>query len=396
MSPNPSDDPFFWLPENSEWNALIGRQGEEANYLDGYMQAALLLANTLIGKKLYGERDTLILPILYNARHAVELTLKFLLRRLTSAGISIAPWAKNHDIRRHWEALHNAELGDSSLRSSVAALEPFVMSLSKIDDDGQELRYHETREGRPSLKDYGLANIAVIAFNLRKLQQVLSALQHRLYDLLSERATGTFTSRCSRSDLLAITHMLPPHDEWKSHAFDKAKAAIRELFQLGSRQFSMAVDAIKVNRQMKALIGPPSELVHLTDGHAILAVQQWARRHPLREVTDDESFDYFDRDWEAFHHHMDIAKEVNEAILQELSLVEIADLQTIFYVGRDRVFCEYYETQVSRTANQIKTLSDGLTELNQVMEKTNFRDGFAQGLVVVGRPDLAKQIAETR
>jgi hypothetical protein len=66
-----TDDPFFRLPGNSEWNALIGRQSDEENYVDGYIQAAIELATAVLEKKMYDKRDTLVLPILYNARHSV-------------------------------------------------------------------------------------------------------------------------------------------------------------------------------------------------------------------------------------------------------------------------------------------------------------------------------------
>ena len=81
------DDPFFRLPADSDWNACIGKQGTEENYLDGYIEAAMELVNTVIEKKMLEKRDTVVLPILYNARHAVELMLKFTTRRLVEIGV---------------------------------------------------------------------------------------------------------------------------------------------------------------------------------------------------------------------------------------------------------------------------------------------------------------------
>ncbi|MBO6552191.1 MAG: hypothetical protein JJ926_06080 [Roseitalea sp.] len=70
------DDPFFSLPPNSEWNALIGEQGERVFYAEGYIEAALELATLIVKGKKYAQRDTLVMPILYNARHSIELHLK--------------------------------------------------------------------------------------------------------------------------------------------------------------------------------------------------------------------------------------------------------------------------------------------------------------------------------
>lgn len=43
-----TDDPFFRLPADSDWNACVGKQGTEENYLDGHIEAAMELVG-LIG-----------------------------------------------------------------------------------------------------------------------------------------------------------------------------------------------------------------------------------------------------------------------------------------------------------------------------------------------------------
>ena len=45
------------------------------------------MASAVIDKQQYGKRDTLAMPILYNARHAVELSLKFAIGRLCETGM---------------------------------------------------------------------------------------------------------------------------------------------------------------------------------------------------------------------------------------------------------------------------------------------------------------------
>ena len=39
-SPPKPIDPFFELIHNGEWNACVGIQGSDENYVDGYMEAA--------------------------------------------------------------------------------------------------------------------------------------------------------------------------------------------------------------------------------------------------------------------------------------------------------------------------------------------------------------------
>ena len=70
-----ADDPFFRLTSSAEWNACVGPQSSEADYVNGYIEAAMELADAVIAKRLYDKRDTLAMPILYNARHALEIAL---------------------------------------------------------------------------------------------------------------------------------------------------------------------------------------------------------------------------------------------------------------------------------------------------------------------------------
>lgn len=43
-------DPFFSVIHDGEWNATIDRQGDEENYLYGYIEATIKLANSIVEK----------------------------------------------------------------------------------------------------------------------------------------------------------------------------------------------------------------------------------------------------------------------------------------------------------------------------------------------------------
>lgn len=275
-----ADDPFFRLTTTSEWNACVGPQGAEENYVDGYIEAALELAGAVIDKKMHAKRDTLVMPILYNARHAIELALKLSIDRLQEMGVLKNAHAKDHDILTHWKSLADSPLGDAALSKHVAALKPYVESLSLIDDDGQALRYAVRTDGETSLAERPLANIAVIRSSLEGLHKTLQNLQHRLEELRQERATGSYTAECSRSDLLEIARMLPPRTQWTGPIFGEVKAAVRSRFGLSNRKFSAAIRIVEANREMRLLIGLESTLAHLTDQDARFVVEQWSKRHP--------------------------------------------------------------------------------------------------------------------
>jgi hypothetical protein len=391
------DDPFFRLPGDSEWNACIGRQGAEENYIDGYIEAALELATAVIEKRMYGKRDTLVMPILYTARHAVELALKFAANKLNDMGVLMRVHQKNHNILSHWDLLHSSELGDEALRECVAALKRYVISLSAIDEDGQELRYSENRDGQKSLSDRSLANIDVIRIAARELGGLITHLQNRVLDLARERTTGSYTTACSRRDLMEIAHMLPQESEWKTAAFDDAKARVLARFGLSNGKFSKAVDVIKKNREMRCIVGIHSRLAHLSDKSAVLVAREWAKLHP--GPSDKSAIGIVTArqiSVEAIMEHRRIAREVNEAILKSVSPDEIADMQAAFYIGRDGIFSERYEDLVDSARKEHRQEQDLATKVHHFVQKTNFLEAFARGIATLGRPDLAGELLKIR
>lgn len=389
-------DPFFTLIDDGEWNACIGDQGYEENYVDGYMEAALELVSSVIDKRQYGKRDTLAMPILYNGRHAIELTLKYVIDRLCKAGVIQAPHPKNHDIKSHWTLLASTPLGDTRLSELVSQLLPFVDSLHGIDEDGQQLRYAETQGGQRSLEGKAICNLEVIRASLQALNQILMAMKYRVLELIDERATGTMTTKFSRRDLMQIVMMLPPRDRWTEPEFDTAKAAIMARFGIGSRQFSAAVDIIKNHREMGGLIGIEFNLAHLTDEHARQLIDEWSKVHPLHPAVEIICTDYFDRDWDKMRKDIERAQAANEAVLRLLSPAEIADLETVYYIGRERIFCEHYERQIQVTLEKYRLRTDNKPQVAHLMAKTNLLHEVAQGMDILGRRRLAAELRAKR
>lgn len=261
--PDPfADDPFFKRRSGTHWIACIGRQGDEENYIDGHIDAAKALAEAVIEKKLFGARDTLVLPILYNARHAIELVLKFATDRLAGAGVVPRMGMHSHNVVVYWK--HIEAIGDEKLREGLAALKPFVDSLNRIDTDGQALRYHVTRGAR-SLDDRDRANLEVIRESLDTLSKTISTFKNRTLIYLDERATGTFTPRCSRRDLTTIANMLPRRDMWNSKEFGSSRDRIKSRYDSSNTQLSLALHAIQRSRELNALLGVESTLLDLSD-----------------------------------------------------------------------------------------------------------------------------------
>lgn len=384
-------DPFFSLAGPPHWNAYAGRQGEERYYVDGFLEAAIELATAVIERNLAGQRDTLAMPILFTARHGLELSMKHAIRELAGGGILNEPPPENHDIAALWEVLANVPRCDGHLPQLVAAAEPFVRSLAAVDEDGQALRYHVRRDGAKSLADHSLVNLEVILKSLKALQAVLHDLGYRVTDLVEERRSGTCTPACSRSDLFVIARRLPPRADWRSAAFEAARAAIREAFGLSGRQFSDALNVIQKHRELGAIIGLEFELSHLDDDSAISAIVQWRSLHP-RPPADapkggfiiqarDISLDEIERERKS----LDAAAR---QMIGQLSVDALADLEAIYQIGRTGTWPEGYEFLLERTKAEHAAQRSPLEKAYYLLGKGNLGVAVSDGVARLGRPRL--------
>ncbi|MCK1715031.1 DUF3775 domain-containing protein [Bradyrhizobium sp. 143] len=387
-----SEDPFFGLSGDSTWNACIGTQGDELHYVEGYLEAAIELANAVIDKKMLAKRDTLVLPILYNARHAIELVLKFVSGQLFDCGLVAKKHPTNHDIKGHFDHLVAADIPDESIRDGLKTLERFVVSLDRIDDDGQELRYHVNRDGEKSLKGESLANIAVIRDSLNELSRAVIGLMNRTIDLVQERKSGTYTRRCSRADLREIAGMMPPLAEWSSEAFTEAKNAVKERFSLSNTQFSKAVDAIKDNREFYGMIGGETDLPYLLDDEVMLVVDQWRILHPDREGKEPEVVQGGRFRSAGLIANIKKRRECVDALSGTITSQEAADLEALFYLGRGDFLPEQFE---DRAAAYLKPLSDDAelrAQTGRLLDKTNLLVCLERGARRAGRLSLVERL----
>ena len=300
----------------------------------------------------------------------------------------------NHNIRSYWNHLHVSAIGDEKLSKTISSLEPYIDSLSQIDNDGQELRYHRNREDDPSLGNYAIANLKLIRGSLHDLQKLLTALKYRTLEFIDERITGSFTNRCSRSDLMAIAQLLPQRDAWANDAFDEIKARVKERFGLSNKQFCIALDQIQESREMRAILGVESPLLHLSDDEVIYVIERWRLGHPKRE-RERETLDYFDpARFDAMKEWSKYCKEGVGAIEAYLSPEALADLEAMFYLYRDRIYSELYERMVAETLKKHRAAKDPTAQILHLMEKTNLLECIQGAATKLGRPSLTNRLAE--
>lgn len=393
-------DPFFEVVPNPEWNACVGVQGNPLNYVDGYLEAARELVAAVIDKRQHRSRDTLAMPILYNCRHGLELSLKSTIDRLHRLAM-IAPILKpvDHDILSNWQHLCNARIGDSQIVQIVSELEPFVTSLSGIDKDGQELRFATRTDGRKSLGGIAVVNLRLIRHSIDEMSVILKRLTNRLFVLEDERPTGTHTKECSRADLESIAQVLGAHATWRDPMFDEKKAEVMKRFDLSSRKFCAAVSAIRKSRPLAAMVGLESELLHLDDDKAVAALEFWANAEP-EEVQGPIYFGSYD--WDKFAESAQMTRKLVESVLKLLTLEEVADLEVLYYLGCGIYRGEHYEKNVHDTiaqycgAVQHRGAGARWELVNHIISKKRLFEMVIEGALAVGRPSLADKLRRIR
>ena len=75
---------------------------------------------------------------------------------------------------------------------------------------------------------------------------------------------------------------------------------------------------------------------------------------------------------------------------------ELADLETIFYIGRDERYGEHYADRLAATKREHAVNGDRRSELHHLTSKGNLAQMVAAGSIRLGRPMLAERIKAWR
>lgn len=392
-------DPFFERINDGEWNACVGIQGFELNYVEGFLDAAAIVADALIDGEMTGSRDTLAMPILYNARHGLELALKFVIGSLARIGmIADRPGDPDHDILAYWKHLHAQSVPDYRSRELVVELRPFVVSLDAIDKNGGELRYFENREGRRSLGRHPSIHLKLVRKNVHRLRTLLRGLTDRVEDLELQWPTGTSTKHLSRTDLMEVAKSLGPRSSWTDAAFDDRRKAVKARFGIGNGPLTEAIDAIERSRELGVHLGKLNRPEHLTGERVLELAALWLAAHPPRN-GDGEIVVVTSKDIrKLLKYGMPEQAKLDQEVLDRFSLEEIADAETLYYVGTVPLLGEEYDAKLRSVVAEHQVAGEARKnrwdKVHHIMSKTTFLKGLMRGLRRTGSPDIADAVSE--
>lgn len=372
-------EPFFLHLGDPHLNACLGSQGSERAYYRGYLRSAILLVEDILNNKRYADFDSVVLPILFNARHSLELNLKFLLNTFFEWGLEVSEYQINHDIGTLFQCVCDVRVGDKELESLIRKIGPYIQSLSKIDRNGEEFRYYKTRNDQVSLEMISIVNLDVIRISLTNLYELTDILQDCLRNLGLARLVNSHTNALSRKDLLTIARLLPDRSDWGHKIFGVLKKQVIEDYALSKRDFSKALKLMQINRAMRPLIALDCDFISLTEERIEEILENM---QTLGMLNPHRAFDLnFDSEGKT--------RAFFEYIRAELSIEDRVDLMTIYYLGREQDFAEYYEADYKKNLDfaQLKSVDDV-----SFLFSTIFLECFVKGISILGKPTFAKKL----
>lgn len=354
------NDRFDWL------NACVGTNGfpDSLTYAEGYLKTPEILTNYIFNNNKRGDVDLLVYPIVYSARHGIELSLKSILIdmvELRSLGISVPDVTKIHSIKKLWDAtIDVAERTDKRLYYITKKIEPYILDFVAIDDTAQTFRYPESNIGATHLEKTPIINLVRFIIFFKKLKKGLRDIISITLNLKDEYKTGTFTDKFSRRDLIKLSKDLGNRQDWATSLTAEKKDIIKKKFSLDSnKQLIRAIEKIENNRYLSSLIGVELPLKHIRKNKLLLFKNVWYKMH-LKDILKKNSvfidplkdlgISLSDIRIEEYFEYLKLRKCIFTNYLPCFSEEELADLKTLVIIGRQapQYYSEYYDREFER------------------------------------------------
>jgi hypothetical protein len=140
--------------QDIRFNAVLDRRpGIGDFHAQGYRRAAEVLVRRFLEDPhgTAGERDSLVLPILFLFRHYLEIRFKDIIVYGRVLSGKPAQWRRGHDLQALWEEarqLCEAVYGADVLEQLTSVGE-CVVEVSQLDPDSTSFRYPRDAKGRP-------------------------------------------------------------------------------------------------------------------------------------------------------------------------------------------------------------------------------------------------------
>ena len=261
------DNPF----EFHEEDAIIACVGENGGTTDedirnGFKRTVELLTESL--KDGQEVEDLLVYPIVYNARHSIELSLKIVIKMLWEIegkkeikySDEIIAERKKKIHTHNIEELYKMACENKNIDRRIPAYFENIEDMIRFyyfDEEGDAFKYELNKENQPHMIKNKISHISIVLLEteFKEVMEKFDELIYFLRNCMDEYSLGTFTKNLSKTDIWDISKRLPDYEEWRTEKFREIKEEIKQEYHLGSKEFSEAVNLIKKNRFFSENIG---------------------------------------------------------------------------------------------------------------------------------------------
>lgn len=391
-------------------NACVGENGLPGywEYAKGFSQAATSLIDIVLrGRGLEHSVDEMVYPVCFNMRHSVELRLKGAISEL----ILIEKWrsrdlqfdfAGSHDIGNIWDFFaEKAKSVDDRYEPIINRLHKKISDIAEVDATGQTFRYPLNTESKKHLVEVAIINFVVLRESFAELEVALDDLHSLNQYLRDEYACGSFTKRLSRNNLFEIASLLPPRSAWAEESFGCTKKAIKEKFNLGSKELSESIKIIESHFELAPEIEVAIPLLGVEEADVQEFFCHWLKQHDV--PSDKKPIDIGGSEWGAdgmldtFIKDSEIRTEVWSLVKSDLTPEKMAGVSALFYFARELDFSEsyirIYEIGLKEAQATFADSEDSVKEQYfHLFDKTNAIYNILQSLYFLRKRELADRL----
>lgn len=283
----------------SHLNACVGNNGWTGmkTYVEGYQAATIAMLESVINKtQLKGSNiilwteDTAVYPILFTARHSLELFLKDQILNINHLKENTPPIQKQqiitHNIKELWDLLKDQILlvNDTRINPIIEKLEETIIEYSHIDHNGECFRYPDSNDDQKHLEELSTINLYDFYQKYLALANEMQEFDFIIDYLSNEYGVSTYTKKLSRKDILDISKSLPPKHAWSNMDFKSVKEELKKKYRISSNELATAIDMIKVHYEFNLNIQPNNYMLDIDKDLLIKYCNGLLGEHELEQV----------------------------------------------------------------------------------------------------------------
>lgn len=328
----------FSFGVNTRFNSCVGENGTNdiETYEFGYTHAVKLLIDSLKLNSAYV--DPIIYPLIFCARHSIELFLKKTVRILeelnTQTGNSFIPInvTKTHDLKRLWEHFIELSKFDERLLPCVNDLNPYIIDYYDIDLTGEVFRYPYDQDQTHHLDDFSCINILVFEKRFSNLSDIKERITYHLEYLEEEYKQKTYTGKINRAIIELISHDLPARNTWNDSKFCEVKDTIKEKYKISSNTLVKIIRIIDSHREFSSNIGvvlPVTDL--LKNDYDIYRAQYFDYQKNIKKQMDRVQY----------------KNDITNTIINSINSNAISAIRAFYEIGFHRIYSEEYDLLIT-------------------------------------------------